>query len=199
MRRETSLSKQTQERQVEFMNKIADRGEMLVHVSMSGFPMSDELKARILSTLLTLMNCRENMDRAAMRQSALRRFAGSDSPQNSRVCLRADVTRVERTRDGGVLRALDDGAAVRKDRQFVRWNAAPKEKVVAADLGCSGGAESAAELAEIEPPAAFVDLHRIAPAHRNVRLGVAIEKGEFPAAAGTAVRVTSDADGLKFS
>jgi hypothetical protein len=43
---------------------------------MSGFPMSDELKARILSTLLTLMNTRENMDRAAMRQSALRRFAG---------------------------------------------------------------------------------------------------------------------------
>jgi hypothetical protein len=29
-----------------------------------------------LSTLLTLMNCRENMDRSAMRQSALRRFVG---------------------------------------------------------------------------------------------------------------------------
>ncbi len=76
MRRETALNKQPQERQVEFMEKIADRGEMLVHVAMSGYPMSDELKARILSTLLTLMNCRENMDRAAMRQSALRRFAG---------------------------------------------------------------------------------------------------------------------------
>jgi len=49
---------------------------LLVNVATSGFPMSDELKARILSTLLTLMNCRENMDRAAMRQSALRRFAG---------------------------------------------------------------------------------------------------------------------------
>ncbi len=76
MRRETALSKQTQERQVEFMEKIVDRGSILVQVAMSGFPMSDELKARILSTLLTLMNCRENMDRAAMRQSALRRFAG---------------------------------------------------------------------------------------------------------------------------
>jgi hypothetical protein len=38
--------------------------------------MTDEIKARVLSTLLTLMNCRENIDRAAMRQSALRRFAG---------------------------------------------------------------------------------------------------------------------------
>ncbi len=75
-RRETALSKLQHERQVELMEKIADRGEMLVRVAMSGFPMSDELKARILSTLLTLMNCRENMDRAAMRQSALRRFAG---------------------------------------------------------------------------------------------------------------------------
>jgi hypothetical protein len=45
-------------------------------VATSGFPMSDELKARVLSTLLTLMNTRENIDRAAMRQSALRRFVG---------------------------------------------------------------------------------------------------------------------------
>jgi hypothetical protein len=76
MRRETALNKPDHERQVGFMEKIADRGELLVRVAMSGFPMSDELKARILSTLLTLMNCRENMDRTVMRQSALRRFAG---------------------------------------------------------------------------------------------------------------------------
>jgi len=76
MRRESALGKNNHDRQVEFMEKIADRGEMLVHVAMSGFPMSDELKARVLSTLLTLMNCRENIDRAAMRQSALRRFVG---------------------------------------------------------------------------------------------------------------------------
>jgi len=76
MRRETALGKASHERQVEFMQKIAGRGETLVTVATSGFPMSDEIKARILSTLLTLMNCRENMDRAAMRQSTLRRFAG---------------------------------------------------------------------------------------------------------------------------
>jgi hypothetical protein len=76
MRRETALGKATSERFVECMKRIVTRGEVLVQVATSGFAMSDEIKARILSTLLTLMNCRENMDRAAMRQSALRRFAG---------------------------------------------------------------------------------------------------------------------------
>jgi len=76
MRRETALGKNKHERQVEFMQKIARRGETLVNTATSGFPMSDELKARVLSTLLTLMNTRENMDRALMRQSSARRFAG---------------------------------------------------------------------------------------------------------------------------
>jgi len=75
MRRTSALGIDA-EKHVDFMKKIADRGEVLVHVATSGFPMSDELKARVLSTLLTLMNCRENIDRSAMRQSALRRFAG---------------------------------------------------------------------------------------------------------------------------
>jgi hypothetical protein len=76
MRRESALGKNSHERHNEFMQKIAGRGETLVHVATSGYPMSDEIKARILSTLLTLMNCRENIDRAVMRQSAARRFMG---------------------------------------------------------------------------------------------------------------------------
>ncbi len=76
MRRETALSNTSHDRQKEFMSKISGRGESLVTVATSGFSMSDELKARVLSTLLTLMNTRENIDRAAMRQSALRRFVG---------------------------------------------------------------------------------------------------------------------------
>jgi hypothetical protein len=76
MRRESNLGKVAHERRQEFMKKIVDRGAALVGVATSGFSMSDEIKARILSTLLTLMTCRENIDRAAMRQSALRRFAG---------------------------------------------------------------------------------------------------------------------------
>jgi len=76
MRRETALGNASHDRQIEFVERIAKRGETLVHIATGGVTMSDELKARILSTLLTLMNCRENMDRAAMRQSALRRFVG---------------------------------------------------------------------------------------------------------------------------
>lgn len=76
MRRSTALRQTSQEHHAEFMQKIADRGESLVRVATSGVSMTDEIKARILSTLLTLMNCRENIDRAAMRQSTLRRFVG---------------------------------------------------------------------------------------------------------------------------
>jgi hypothetical protein len=76
IRRAMALGTATHEQQVEFIHKISGRGEAMVRVATSGFPMSDELKARILSTLLTLMNCRENIDRAAMRHAALRRFAG---------------------------------------------------------------------------------------------------------------------------
>lgn len=76
IRRETALGNASHERQVEFIKKIGHRGESLVEIATGGYTMSDEMKARILSTLLTLMNCRENMDRAAMRQSALRRFVG---------------------------------------------------------------------------------------------------------------------------
>ena len=76
IRRETALGNASHERQVAFIDKIARHGESLVRIATGGFTMSDEIKARILSTLLTLMNCRENMDRAAMRQSALRRFVG---------------------------------------------------------------------------------------------------------------------------
>jgi hypothetical protein len=76
IRRETALGNASHERQLVFIEKIAKHGDSLVHIATGGFTMSDEIKARILSTLLTLMNCRENMDRAAMRQSAIRRFVG---------------------------------------------------------------------------------------------------------------------------
>jgi hypothetical protein len=76
IRRAMAIGGVPHEKQVEYMEKISGRGAAMVSVATSGFQMSDELKARILSTLLTLMNCRENIDRAAMRHAALRRFAG---------------------------------------------------------------------------------------------------------------------------
>ncbi len=44
-------------------------GEKLARVATSGLHLTDDLKARILSTFLTLMNLRENLDRASMRSS----------------------------------------------------------------------------------------------------------------------------------
>ena len=76
MRREASLDNAREKRPAEFFDRISGRGEQLVHVATSGFPMPDDIKARVLSTLLTLMNCRENINRAVMRQSDVRRFAG---------------------------------------------------------------------------------------------------------------------------
>ena len=76
MHREATLGNAAEERHAEFIGKIAARGEELIRVATSGFPMSDDAKARILSTLLSLMNCRENIDRAAKRQSTVRRFVG---------------------------------------------------------------------------------------------------------------------------
>jgi hypothetical protein len=72
MRRETALGKADHARQVEIIRYIADHGELLARVATSGLHLADEMKARILSTFLTLMNLRENLDRAALRQSPSR-------------------------------------------------------------------------------------------------------------------------------
>jgi hypothetical protein len=68
MRRETVLGKATHARQVEIIRYIAEHGEMLARVSTSGLHLADEMKARVLNTFLTLMNLRENLDRASLRQ-----------------------------------------------------------------------------------------------------------------------------------
>jgi hypothetical protein len=68
MRRETVYGKTPHARQVEIIRYIAETGEMLSRASTSGLTLADEMKARILNTFLTLMNLRENLDRAALRQ-----------------------------------------------------------------------------------------------------------------------------------
>ena len=68
MRRETVLGRTPHERQLEIINYIAERGELLARTATSGLHLPDEMKARILNTFLTLMNLRENLDRAALRQ-----------------------------------------------------------------------------------------------------------------------------------
>jgi hypothetical protein len=128
MRRETALGKANHERQVEFMKKIVGRGVTLVKVATSGFPMSDEIKARILSTLLTLMNCRENIDSFAIRQSPLKRFSRSNSISSGPY-----VPRIKRAGDRWVMGAFDDGTAVGKDSHLIVCNAKPKQEVVVSE------------------------------------------------------------------
>ncbi|PYU22920.1 MAG: hypothetical protein DMG32_17095 [Acidobacteria bacterium] len=67
MRRETAIGRTPRERQVEIINYVGGRGELLARTATSGLHLPDELKARILNTFLTLMNLRENLDRAALR------------------------------------------------------------------------------------------------------------------------------------
>lgn len=67
LRRETVSGQSTAERNAEILHFISEQGEMLARVSTSGLHMADELKARVLSTFLTLMNLRESLDRAALR------------------------------------------------------------------------------------------------------------------------------------
>ena len=68
MRRETVMGRTPHERHVEIMRYIASHGELLARTATSGMVLADEMKARILNTFLTLMNLRENLDRAALRQ-----------------------------------------------------------------------------------------------------------------------------------
>ncbi|HKW87720.1 MAG TPA: hypothetical protein VJN21_03090 [Candidatus Acidoferrales bacterium] len=76
MRREAALGKTGRERFDEIGGFIARHGEKLARLATTGAPLTDETKARILSTFLTLMNCRENIERIAHRQEAERKIAG---------------------------------------------------------------------------------------------------------------------------
>jgi hypothetical protein len=68
MRRETVLGRAPHERQVEIINYITEQGALLARVATSGLHLPDEMKARLLNTFLTLINLRENLDRAVLRQ-----------------------------------------------------------------------------------------------------------------------------------
>ena len=76
MRRETAVGTCTRERFGEMRDYIVEHGAKLARLATGGAGLTDETKARILSTFLTLMNCRENIERIATRQNAERRIAG---------------------------------------------------------------------------------------------------------------------------
>ena len=67
MRRETAASRASAARQVEIASYVAAAAVTLAQVATGSLRLSDELKKRVLTTFLTLMNLRENLDRAASR------------------------------------------------------------------------------------------------------------------------------------
>lgn len=72
MRRETTHGKVNRQRVEEILRYIGERGEKLARVATSGAAQSDEIKSRILSTFLTLMNFRDNLDRSLQRTTSAR-------------------------------------------------------------------------------------------------------------------------------
>lgn len=76
MRLETVRGTAPAERREEINRFIAAQGAILAHVATGSQRMPDELKGRILSTFLMLMNLRENVERAAARMASL----GSPNP-----------------------------------------------------------------------------------------------------------------------
>ena len=75
IRRETVRQKITRERIEEIFGYISEKGEKLAHAATAGAAQTDEMKSRILSTFLTLMNCRENVDRSLRQLLAARTFS----------------------------------------------------------------------------------------------------------------------------
>ncbi len=67
MRRETAVGGASIARQAEIANYVTAAAVRLSHVATGSLRLSDELKKRVLTTFLTLMNLRENLDRAASR------------------------------------------------------------------------------------------------------------------------------------
>jgi hypothetical protein len=74
MRRETAVGGTRRERYDEMRRYMAEHGQKLAQLATGGAALTDETKARILSTFLTLMNCRENIERIAARQENERRI-----------------------------------------------------------------------------------------------------------------------------
>jgi hypothetical protein len=72
LRREVAQGKSSVERQCEIAAYVKATAMKLTEVATSRLRLSDELKKRILTTFLTLMNLQESLDRSANRASVIR-------------------------------------------------------------------------------------------------------------------------------
>jgi hypothetical protein len=67
LRRETAMGKTSADRQSEIAAYVKTTAMKLTEVATGRLRLSDELKKRILTTFLTLMNVQESLDRSANR------------------------------------------------------------------------------------------------------------------------------------
>ena len=72
LRRENAMGKTTPERQSEIADYVKATAMRLTQVATGRMRLSDELKKRILTTFLTLMNLQESLDRSANRSGSVR-------------------------------------------------------------------------------------------------------------------------------
>jgi hypothetical protein len=72
LRRETAMGKTGPERQAEIAAYVKSTAMKLTEVATSRMRLSDELKKRILTTFLTLMNLQESLDRSNNRVTSIR-------------------------------------------------------------------------------------------------------------------------------
>jgi hypothetical protein len=72
LRRENAMGKTSAERQSEIVGYVKTTAMRLTQVATGRLRLSDELKKRILTTFLTLMNLQESLDRSANRSGSVR-------------------------------------------------------------------------------------------------------------------------------
>jgi hypothetical protein len=77
MRRETAADGSNATRRAEFQSYVAASAVKLALIGTGGVRLSDEIKKRILTTFLTLMILRENLDRAPNPFLPRRRTSGT--------------------------------------------------------------------------------------------------------------------------
>jgi hypothetical protein len=72
LRREVAMGKTSPSRQSEIVAYVKETAMKLTEVATGRVRLSDELKKRVLTTLLTLMNLQESLDRSANRATPIR-------------------------------------------------------------------------------------------------------------------------------
>ena len=80
LRREVAQGKTSVERQFEIAAYVKTTAMKLTEVATGRLRLSDELKKRILTTFLTLMNLQESLDRSANRASLIRELRPAVMP-----------------------------------------------------------------------------------------------------------------------